>query len=91
MDTVLEWLSLPADQRPDLVTLYFDEPDHTGHAEGPGPGQEVSSFRTSLTTSCLRSYRCPPKSHGGGGGEGGGGFTHCEGQSHETVSINHDF
>ena len=66
MDTVLEWLSLPADQRPDLVTLYFDEPDHTGHAEGPGPGQEVSSFRTSLTTSCLRSYWCPTKSRGEG-------------------------
>ena len=67
VDTVLEWLSLPADQRPDLVTLYFDEPDHTGHAEGPGPGQQVSYFRTSVTTSCLRNYWCPPKSRGGEG------------------------
>ncbi|PVD23081.1 hypothetical protein C0Q70_16343 [Pomacea canaliculata] len=37
VDTVLGWLSLAADQRPDLITLYFDEPDTTGHKLGPEP------------------------------------------------------
>ncbi|KAK8720022.1 hypothetical protein OTU49_013618, partial [Cherax quadricarinatus] len=32
---VLEWLSLPTEQRPDFISLYFDEPDRQGHATGP--------------------------------------------------------
>jgi len=35
IDTVMKWLQLPEEQRPHLVTLYFDEPDHTGHNFGP--------------------------------------------------------
>ncbi|OIV42006.1 ectonucleotide pyrophosphatase/phosphodiesterase [Flavobacterium johnsoniae] len=35
IDTVLKWLQLPEKQRPHLVTLYFDQPDHTGHNFGP--------------------------------------------------------
>lgn len=35
IDTVVKWLQLPEKQRPHLVTLYFDEPDHTGHTFGP--------------------------------------------------------
>ncbi|KRD08218.1 phosphodiesterase [Flavobacterium sp. Root901] len=35
IDTILKWLQLPEKQRPHLVTLYFDEPDHTGHNFGP--------------------------------------------------------
>lgn len=35
VDSVLSWLSLPGAARPRLVTLYFDEPDHTGHEAGP--------------------------------------------------------
>ncbi len=35
IDTVLKWLQLPEKQRPHLITLYFDEPDHTGHSFGP--------------------------------------------------------
>ena len=35
IDTVLKWLELPEKQRPHLITLYFDEPDHTGHNFGP--------------------------------------------------------
>jgi len=34
-DTVLSWLDLPLDQRPQFVTLYFDEVDGAGHAAGP--------------------------------------------------------
>ncbi|KAL8580374.1 hypothetical protein ACOMHN_037473 [Nucella lapillus] len=40
VDTVLDWLSRPKETRPDLVMLYFSEPDHTGHARGPGPTSE---------------------------------------------------
>ncbi|KAG7153391.1 Ectonucleotide pyrophosphatase/phosphodiesterase family member 1-like [Homarus americanus] len=32
---VLEWLSLPADDRPHWIALYFNEPDHEGHNMGP--------------------------------------------------------
>jgi predicted AlkP superfamily pyrophosphatase or phosphodiesterase len=35
IDTVLKWLQLPEKQRPHLITLYFDQPDHTGHNFGP--------------------------------------------------------
>jgi len=35
IDTVVKWLSYPADKRPRLVTLYFDEPDATSHDFGP--------------------------------------------------------
>lgn len=32
---VLEWVDLPAAQRPDFMTLYFDAVDHWGHMSGP--------------------------------------------------------
>jgi alkaline phosphatase D len=35
IDTVVKWLGYPKDKRPELVTLYFDEPDHTSHSFGP--------------------------------------------------------
>ena len=35
IDTVIKWLQLPENERPHLITLYFDEPDHTGHDFGP--------------------------------------------------------
>lgn len=35
VDTVLGWVDLPDDKRPNLITLYFEEPDHTGHQTGP--------------------------------------------------------
>ncbi len=31
----LAWLDLPAAQRPDFLTLYFDRVDHAGHDHGP--------------------------------------------------------
>ncbi|KAM6973003.1 ectonucleotide pyrophosphatase/phosphodiesterase family member 3 [Aplochiton taeniatus] len=33
--TVLKWLQLPDDQRPDFYTLYLEEPDKSGHSYGP--------------------------------------------------------
>jgi predicted AlkP superfamily pyrophosphatase or phosphodiesterase len=35
IDTVVKWLSYPEEIRPELVTLYFDEPDATAHDYGP--------------------------------------------------------
>lgn len=35
IDTVIKWLQLPEKERPHFITLYFDEPDHTGHNFGP--------------------------------------------------------
>ena len=35
VSTVLDWLTLPEADRPDMITLYFDEPDHAGHQKGP--------------------------------------------------------
>jgi predicted AlkP superfamily pyrophosphatase or phosphodiesterase len=35
IDTVIKWLSYPKDRRPELVTLYFDEPDAISHDFGP--------------------------------------------------------
>ncbi|KAF2515273.1 alkaline phosphatase family protein [Flavobacterium foetidum] len=46
IDTVIKWLQLPEKQRPHLVTLYFDEPDHTGHNFGPlSPQTEKAVIR----------------------------------------------
>lgn len=35
IDTVIKWLGYPSEKRPELVTLYFDEPDATSHKFGP--------------------------------------------------------
>lgn len=35
IDSVVKWLSYPEEKRPELVTLYFDEPDATSHKFGP--------------------------------------------------------
>jgi predicted AlkP superfamily pyrophosphatase or phosphodiesterase len=35
IDTVIKWFGYPPDKRPELVNLYFDEPDATSHSFGP--------------------------------------------------------
>jgi alkaline phosphatase D len=35
IDTVIKWLGYPEEKRPELVTLYFDEPDMVSHDFGP--------------------------------------------------------
>jgi alkaline phosphatase D len=47
VDTVLKWLSLPANKRPHLVTLYFEEPDAVSHSYGP-LSPETGAVVTSL-------------------------------------------
>ena len=41
---VVDWLSLPADQRPDLVTLYFSVVDSTSHTYGPTAPATLSAI-----------------------------------------------
>jgi alkaline phosphatase D len=35
IDTVIKWLGYPPEKRPEFVTLYFNEPDESGHSFGP--------------------------------------------------------
>ena len=35
IDTIVKWLGYPEQNRPELLTLYFDEPDATSHDFGP--------------------------------------------------------
>lgn len=41
---VLEWLSLPPDSMPDLVTLYFSDVDQAGHDFGPNSPETDSAI-----------------------------------------------
>jgi predicted AlkP superfamily pyrophosphatase or phosphodiesterase len=45
VDQVLAWLDLPAGQRPQFLTLYFDAVDHAGHAHGPDSPQVNQALR----------------------------------------------
>lgn len=45
VDTVLEWLRRPEDQRPSLMTLYFDLVDTVGHAHGPDSPEVEAAMR----------------------------------------------
>ncbi|XP_053394488.1 uncharacterized protein LOC123525750 isoform X2 [Mercenaria mercenaria] len=43
VDTVLGWLEMPDEDRPEFITLYFDEPDHEGHGSGPN-SEKINSM-----------------------------------------------
>ena len=45
-DQVLDWLALPEDARPHLITLYFSLVDGAGHDLGPGAAEMRSSVET---------------------------------------------
>ncbi len=45
VDQVLKWLDLPAGERPDFLTLYFDAVDHAGHRYGPDTPQVDAAIR----------------------------------------------
>ena len=40
----IDWLALPAEQRPDLITLYFSVVDSTGHTYGPAAPATLSAI-----------------------------------------------
>src|SRR5688572_29310854 len=42
---VLDWLSLPPDQQPSLVTLYFSDVDQSGHDAGPESPEVLAAAR----------------------------------------------
>ncbi|MFC4212350.1 ectonucleotide pyrophosphatase/phosphodiesterase [Pedobacter lithocola] len=61
---VKEWLMMPEDKRPHLITFYLSEPDHAGHSFGPNSEQadhavkEVDSIIFELTKA-VQSTKLP--------------------------------
>jgi predicted AlkP superfamily pyrophosphatase or phosphodiesterase len=51
VQVVVNWLSLPADRRPHLITFYMPETDHAGHVFGPD--SEVMAKAVSFIDSAL--------------------------------------
>lgn len=45
VDQALAWLDLPTGQRPDFLTLYFEQTDHAGHWFGPTSAEEDAALR----------------------------------------------
>jgi predicted AlkP superfamily pyrophosphatase or phosphodiesterase len=45
IDQVIAWLKLPAAQRPHFITLYYSEPDHSGHKFGPESPETAEAIR----------------------------------------------
>lgn len=45
VDQVIAWLKLPEAERPHFITLYYYEPDHTGHSVGPDSPQTGDAVR----------------------------------------------
>ena len=46
VDTVLDWLSVPAATRPRFVTLYFADVDHAAHGTGPRSAETRAAIAT---------------------------------------------
>ncbi len=42
---VKDWLSLPEEKRPHLITFYLSEPDHAGHRYGPETPETAQAVR----------------------------------------------
>ncbi len=45
VDQALEWIDLPANERPSLIALYFGEPNDSGHRFGPLAGETMAAVR----------------------------------------------
>lgn len=43
VDSVLAWLRLPDTQRPRMISLYFNEPDHIEHTNGPDSPEALAA------------------------------------------------
>ena len=46
VDQALAWIDLPPGQRPDFVTLYFEQVDHEGHEHGPESAEVDTALKT---------------------------------------------
>lgn len=47
VDQAIEWLGYPISNRPRLVCLYFEEPDHAGHVFGPNSIEVANEIKSS--------------------------------------------
>jgi predicted AlkP superfamily pyrophosphatase or phosphodiesterase len=45
IQTVVNWLNLPAEKRPHLITFYFPQVDHAGHVYGPDAPETAHEVR----------------------------------------------
>ena len=45
IETVINWLKLPEEKRPHLITFYLSEPDHAGHTYGPDAAQTIAAVK----------------------------------------------
>ena len=45
IQTVKDWLQLPEDKRPHLITFYFSDVDHAGHDYGPDDPETAKSVK----------------------------------------------
>lgn len=45
VDKALEWLSMPDERRPHLITLYFEDVDNATHRYGPGSAQSIAAIK----------------------------------------------
>jgi predicted AlkP superfamily pyrophosphatase or phosphodiesterase len=45
VDKVIEWLSMPDDSRPHMITLYFEDVDGASHRYGPGSSQSIEAIK----------------------------------------------
>ena len=43
VNKVLEWLNLPANERPHMITMYFPDMDNTGHRYGPNNDEKLKA------------------------------------------------
>lgn len=44
VDQALAWLAMPTEQRPHLITLYFEDVDSATHQYGPGSPQSIAAI-----------------------------------------------
>ena len=56
IEQVIAWLKLPPEQRPHFITLYYSEPDHSGHKFGSGHSADGRS-RSSRGCTGRNSHR----------------------------------
>ncbi|XP_053448043.1 ectonucleotide pyrophosphatase/phosphodiesterase family member 3 isoform X3 [Nycticebus coucang] len=45
ISTILEWLDLPEAERPSFYTMYFEEPDSSGHDSGPVSAKVIKALQ----------------------------------------------
>ena len=45
IEQVVAWLQLPPEQRPHFITLYYYQPDHSGHESGPDSPETRDAVR----------------------------------------------